>query len=45
MNKEQAIRYLDLFIKEMEYALLDKNKKNRNYAPQVFWKINILWNK
>ena len=38
MTKEQAIRYLDLFIKEMEHTLLDKDKRNRNYAPQVFWK-------
>ena len=38
MNKKEAIQYLDLFIKEMEHTLLDKNKNNRNYAPQVFWK-------
>lgn len=26
------------FIQEMEYTLTDKNKRNRAYAPQVFWK-------
>lgn len=38
MNKELAIKYLTWFINEMERTLNDKNKKNRNYAPQVFWK-------
>lgn len=38
MNKELAIRYLTSFINEMERTLTDKIKKNRNYAPQVFWK-------
>lgn len=38
MSKELAIEYLTRFINEMEITLTDKNKKNRNYAPQVFWK-------
>ena len=38
MNRKEAAYHLNDFIKEMEYTLTDKNKNNRNYAPQVFWK-------
>jgi hypothetical protein len=36
MDKELAIMYINHFIQEMTLTL--KNKKNRSYAPQVFWK-------
>lgn len=38
MNRELAISYLTRFINEMEYTLKDKDKRNRAYAPEVFWK-------
>lgn len=38
MNKEMAIRYLKTFVSEMSHTLNDKNRKNRAYAPEVFWK-------
>ena len=38
MNKEEAIITLRIFIKEMGDTLTDPNKKNRLYAPEVFWK-------
>jgi hypothetical protein len=38
MNKKLAIQFLTQFINEMERTLTDKIKKNRDYAPQVFWK-------
>lgn len=38
MNRELAIHYLQDFIKEMERTLASKNKKDRAYAPGVFWK-------
>lgn len=36
MSKESDM--LHTFICEMENTLKDKNKRNRAYAPQVFWK-------
>lgn len=38
MNRELAIWHLNDFIKEMECTLASKNKKDRAYAPEVFWK-------
>ena len=38
MDKVEAVITLRIFIKEMEDTLTDPNKKNRLYAPEVFWK-------
>ena len=39
MNKGlEYSKILHTFICEMENTLNDKNKRNRAYAPQVFWK-------
>lgn len=38
MTKERAIYVLKSFIKEMTDTLNDPKKKNRSYAPEVFWK-------
>ena len=38
LNGGTLSRMLHTFICEMENTLKDKNKRNRAYAPQVFWK-------
>lgn len=38
LSGETLSHMLHTFICEMENTLKDKNKRNRAYAPQVFWK-------
>lgn len=38
MDKDYAIVALQKFVKEMNDTLEDKDKRNRAYAPQVFFK-------